>query len=148
MRSPRTSPILATACDLHAGATVERDALIVAWLQALRPRSSTPSTASSIGAGARSATIGRRVRVEHCTNEFVGTATRLTEEGYLVVTTDAGDLEQTVTAGDVIHLRPDRTGGRNHHRLAKSRRFAWSRVEVVEGLRSSLVGERGREPVR
>ncbi len=49
---------------------------------------------------ARSATIGRRVRVELARETFEGTAEGLTEEGYLVVDGRA------VSAGDVVHLRP------------------------------------------
>ena len=53
----------------------------------------------------RSATLGRRVRVELARDTFNGVATGMTPEGYLVVTRDDG-TEQIVTAGDVIHLRP------------------------------------------
>ena len=55
-------------------------------------------------AAARSATLGRRVRVELARAAFDGVATGMTREGYLVVTRDDG-REQVVTAGDVVHLR-------------------------------------------
>jgi BirA family biotin operon repressor/biotin-[acetyl-CoA-carboxylase] ligase len=50
-------------------------------------------------ATARSATLGRRVRVELATETFEGTARALTEEGFLVVD------GRVVSAGDVVHLR-------------------------------------------
>src|SRR5207249_3260721 len=55
-------------------------------------------------AAARSATLGRRVRVELALDAFDGVATGMTPEGYLVVARDDG-REQIVTAGDVVHLR-------------------------------------------
>jgi BirA family biotin operon repressor/biotin-[acetyl-CoA-carboxylase] ligase len=57
-------------------------------------------------ATSRSATLGRPVRVELVRDAFTGVATRMTPEGYLVVTRDDG-TEEIVTAGDVIHLRPE-----------------------------------------
>jgi biotin-(acetyl-CoA carboxylase) ligase len=48
---------------------------------------------------ARSATLGRRVRVELAREAFDGTATALTDEGFLVVD------GRVVRAGDVVHLR-------------------------------------------
>jgi BirA family biotin operon repressor/biotin-[acetyl-CoA-carboxylase] ligase len=48
---------------------------------------------------ARSATIGRRVRVELALETFEGTASALTDEGFLVVD------GRVVSAGDVVHLR-------------------------------------------
>ena len=52
----------------------------------------------------RSATLGRRVRVDLGADEVVGTAVDVTAEGHLVVDTDDG--ERTVVAvGDVVHLR-------------------------------------------
>jgi biotin-(acetyl-CoA carboxylase) ligase len=52
----------------------------------------------------RSATLGREVTVELARNSFGGVATSMTPEGYLLVTRPDG-TEQTVTVGDVIHLR-------------------------------------------
>ncbi len=49
----------------------------------------------------RSATIGRRVRVELPHETFEGTATALTDEGFLVVD------GRVVSAGDLVHLRHD-----------------------------------------
>lgn len=53
----------------------------------------------------RSATIGRRVRVDLGTDDLVGTATGVTAEGHLVVQTVEGD-RRVVAVGDVVHLRP------------------------------------------
>jgi BirA family biotin operon repressor/biotin-[acetyl-CoA-carboxylase] ligase len=54
----------------------------------------------------RSATLGRRVRVERAgTDPLVGTACALTVEGHLVVEGEDGRVE--VAAGDVLLLRPD-----------------------------------------
>ena len=54
---------------------------------------------------AASATLGRRVRVERARDTLEGEAVALTELGHLVVRTGDG-LDHTVSAGDVIHLRP------------------------------------------
>lgn len=53
---------------------------------------------------ARSATLGRRVRVELPASELVGVADSITAAGVLVVLDDAGDRHE-VTVGDVVHLR-------------------------------------------
>ena len=50
------------------------------------------------------ATLGQRVRVEGAAGTFEGTATTLTPSGELVVAT--GATSRTVTAGDVVHVRP------------------------------------------
>lgn len=54
---------------------------------------------------ARSATIGRPVRIDLGVDDVVGTAVALTTEGHLVVETLEGD-RRTVAVGDVVHLRP------------------------------------------
>lgn len=53
---------------------------------------------------ARSATLGRRVRVDLGAAEVEGTAVDVTAEGHLVVETLAG-VRRTLAAGDVVHLR-------------------------------------------
>jgi BirA family biotin operon repressor/biotin-[acetyl-CoA-carboxylase] ligase len=53
----------------------------------------------------RSATLGRRVRVDLGSDDLVGTAVALTPEGHLVVDTVEG-TRRTVAVGDVVHLRP------------------------------------------
>ena len=53
---------------------------------------------------ARSATVGRLVRIESPSGAVEGTATDLTTDGALVVEVDGN--RQEFRAGDVIHLRP------------------------------------------
>jgi BirA family biotin operon repressor/biotin-[acetyl-CoA-carboxylase] ligase len=52
----------------------------------------------------RCSTIGRTVRVELADETFTGTAADVDADGRLLV--DVGVCIRTVTAGDVIHLRP------------------------------------------
>ena len=51
-----------------------------------------------------SATIGRQVRVDLADESFTGTAADITADGHLLV--DVGMCVRTVSAGDVVHLRP------------------------------------------
>jgi BirA family biotin operon repressor/biotin-[acetyl-CoA-carboxylase] ligase len=95
---------LATAADLHASAPVDRGDLLVAWLRSLAAQLDAIDGVVA-AAAVRSATIGRRVRVELAGAQLHGVASRLTEEGFLVIRTDEGG-EAVVTAGDVVHLRP------------------------------------------
>ncbi len=53
----------------------------------------------------RSATLGRRVRIDLGADDLEGTAVDITEEGHLVVETVEGD-RRTIAVGDVVHLRP------------------------------------------
>lgn len=67
------------------------------------PRLGTFALAQEIAAAC--STLGQRVRAELPAGESVeGTALRLSDDGGLVV--DTGDGEVTVTAGDIVHLRP------------------------------------------
>ena len=52
------------------------------------------------------ATVGRTVRIDLADESFTGTAADVTDEGHLLV--DIGMCIRTVTAGDVLHLRPTR----------------------------------------
>jgi BirA family biotin operon repressor/biotin-[acetyl-CoA-carboxylase] ligase len=54
---------------------------------------------------ARSATLGRRVRVEVAQGVWEGTAVELTEAAHLVVEAPSGQ-RRTFAVGDVVHLRP------------------------------------------
>lgn len=54
----------------------------------------------------RSATLGRRVRVDLGADDVVGTAVDITHEGHLVVETLEGG-RRTLAVGDVVHLRPE-----------------------------------------
>jgi BirA family transcriptional regulator, biotin operon repressor / biotin---[acetyl-CoA-carboxylase] ligase len=53
----------------------------------------------------RCGTLGQRVRVTLPTEELLGRATAIDDAGRLMVATTAGP--RTVSAGDVVHLRPD-----------------------------------------
>ena len=95
---------LATAVDLHAASPVDRRALLAEWLLALDAQLDHIDDVVATAA-TRSATLGRRVRVELASAQVFGVAERLTPEGFLLLRADDG-REQVVTAGDVVHLRP------------------------------------------
>jgi BirA family transcriptional regulator, biotin operon repressor / biotin---[acetyl-CoA-carboxylase] ligase len=104
---PRVFPdeLLTTATSLNhvAGHDIDREAVLVAILEALDARDDDGHVVDD--ARARSATVGTRVRV-HLASEVVdGVAVALTDAGHLVVDTDAGPT-RTITTGDVVHLRP------------------------------------------
>ena len=77
---------------------LERDALLDAWLAAFDARLDALDHVLD-DARTKSATIGRRVRVELPAETFEGLASALTAEGYLVVD------DRVVSAADVVHLR-------------------------------------------
>jgi len=54
---------------------------------------------------ARSATLGRRVRIDLGAEDLVGTAVDVTADGHLVVEPLEGG-RRTIAVGDVVHLRP------------------------------------------
>jgi BirA family biotin operon repressor/biotin-[acetyl-CoA-carboxylase] ligase len=94
----------ATSCNLEAGRPVDRDVLLVAFLEGF-------AMVLQRGGGvveeyrARLATLGRRVRVEPVRGDpLLGTAVHLTDDGALVVRDDAG-TDHTVATADVAHLR-------------------------------------------
>jgi BirA family biotin operon repressor/biotin-[acetyl-CoA-carboxylase] ligase len=97
---------LATACDLHAASPVDRVALLAEWLRAFDHWLDALDGVLTAAAD-RSATLGRRIRVELAHETFSGVALGLTAEGYLTVLSDDNGKERIVTAGDVIHLRPE-----------------------------------------
>jgi len=78
---------------------VDRRELLVTWLRAYDARLGDLDRVVD-AARARSATLGRRVRVEAAAGVFEGEARELTPEGFLVVD------DRIVTAADVVHLRP------------------------------------------
>jgi BirA family biotin operon repressor/biotin-[acetyl-CoA-carboxylase] ligase len=84
--------------DTAAACDVDRHELLVAWLRRLHTRLDALDDTIP-DAIARSATLGRHVRVELARETFEGTARALTAEGYLVVD------DRVVTAGDVVHVR-------------------------------------------
>lgn len=53
----------------------------------------------------RSATLGRRVRIDLGADDLEGTAVDITADGHLVVETVEGE-RRTIAVGDVVHLRP------------------------------------------
>jgi len=100
--------------DLRQTATavaVDHRELLVGWLRAYDARLNALDAVLA-AATARSATLGRAVRVELAGETFEGVARALTDEGYLVVDEEMqAEPESTsrvrvVTAGEVVHLRP------------------------------------------
>ena len=91
------------------GADVDRVDLLVAFLRRLDERYGelvgTGSAAIIAEWRRRSATLGRRVRVDLGGDDVEGTAIDVTADGHLVVETLGGD-RRTIAVGDVVHLRP------------------------------------------
>ena len=107
---PDELALLATSLNHVAGHDIDRDDLVAqiltlldrVWLPALDAADLAPLSEAYV---ARSATLGRDVRVELPGSELIGRATRVAADGALVVV-DAAGTEHTVTVGDVVHLRP------------------------------------------
>lgn len=100
---------LAVACNHITGSAVDREELLIALLRRLDVRYgalvSTLDRAELMSAWrARSATLGRRVRVDLGADEVEGTAVDVTDDGHLVVETLDGE-RRTFAVGDVVHLR-------------------------------------------
>jgi BirA family biotin operon repressor/biotin-[acetyl-CoA-carboxylase] ligase len=91
------------------GADVDRVDLLVAFLRRLDERYGelvgTGSAAIIAEWRRRSATLGRRVRVDLGGDDVDGMAIDVTADGHLVVETLDGD-RRTIAVGDVVHLRP------------------------------------------
>ncbi len=85
--------------SIAAAVPVDRAELLVTWLLAYEQRLGALDAVLA-DATARSATLGRRVRVDLGNESFEGTAQALTPDGHLVVD------GRVVAAGDVVHLRP------------------------------------------
>jgi BirA family biotin operon repressor/biotin-[acetyl-CoA-carboxylase] ligase len=101
---------IATACNVLSDRTVDRADLLVEWLHRYDQwltDVATPAGRARLreACAARSATLGRRVRVELPARTVLGVATELLDNGMLAVTRDDGGTEY-VAAGDVVHLRP------------------------------------------
>jgi BirA family biotin operon repressor/biotin-[acetyl-CoA-carboxylase] ligase len=94
---------IATACNLCGDRSATREDLLVAWLQGLDARLDGIDAVLAEVRG-RSATLGRRVRVELDGGSFVGDAVDLDPAGHLVVRGEDGE-DVVVAAGDVVHLR-------------------------------------------
>jgi BirA family biotin operon repressor/biotin-[acetyl-CoA-carboxylase] ligase len=102
----------ATACEIEARRTVDRGALLAAFLDALAARvrelGVTPDRLVD-AARARSATLGRPVRVDFGDGRLLeGEAVDLTPLGELVVR-DQDGTDTTVAVGDVVVARPATT---------------------------------------
>ncbi len=95
---------LAVALDEVSGLTVDRDELLVEMLLGLERRYGDLRAVAS-EYRATCATVGRRVRVDLIDGRIEGVAADLTPDGRLLIVADDGS-QQTVTAGDVVHLRP------------------------------------------
>lgn len=101
---------IAVACNHVSDAVVDREDLLIALLERLAPRYAdlvAGERAPLLDAWrGRSATLGRRVRVDLGTDDVVGTAVDVTSAGHLVVETLDGD-RRVLAVGDVVHLRAD-----------------------------------------
>ena len=99
---------IAVACNHVSDAVVDREDLLIALLERLGPRYEAllgGDRSSLLDAWRqRSATLGRRVRIERGADDVEGTAVDITADGHLVVDTLEGD-RQTFAVGDVTHLR-------------------------------------------
>jgi len=100
----------AVACNMVTGEPVDRDDLLVRLLERFDGRYGSLARPGG-GEGTvgeyrqRCATLGRRVRVEQPSGAFEGVARDVDDAGHLLVERDDG-VVTTVTAADVIHLRP------------------------------------------
>jgi BirA family biotin operon repressor/biotin-[acetyl-CoA-carboxylase] ligase len=92
----------ATACNVEAGHSVDRDLLLDEFLArlaiALDELDEVPARYR-----ARLTTLGCHVRVERVHDAIEGDAVDVTDDGALVVRVDG--IDELVTAGDVVHLR-------------------------------------------
>ncbi|MFL6138172.1 MAG: biotin--[acetyl-CoA-carboxylase] ligase [Frankiaceae bacterium] len=100
-----------TSLVLERGEPVDRQALLLAVLRTVSEHYAAWVEQGGAAPGvlaryrARSATLGRRVRVELPSGEaLTGTAADIDDGGRLVV--DAPGGRRVVSAGDVVHLRP------------------------------------------
>ncbi len=104
-------------CLDDAGGTaqpVDRQVLLDHLLGALAPRCALLEEEDGRRALAdevrlRCATLGQQVRVILVADELTGRATAIDDAGHLVVETATG--RRAVSAGDVVHLRPDQGKG-------------------------------------
>lgn len=99
---------VAVAINHIVTAPVDREDLLIALLSALEPRYGSLCAGNRADLLAewrdRSATLGRRVRVDLGADEVEGTAVDVTRDGHLVVEALDGQ-RRTFAVGDVVHLR-------------------------------------------
>lgn len=92
---------------------LDRTELLVSYLQHFERRYDSLVGRSGSGGAAelrdewtrRSATLGRRVRIDLGADDLEGVASAITDDGRLVVDTVEGE-RRIVAVGDVVHLRP------------------------------------------
>ena len=100
---PEELASIATAANHVAGRDIDRDAVLDSMLAHLGRRYGDWTTVAT--EYRRScATLHRVVRVDLHDESFTGTAADVTDDGHLIVETDA--CLRTISAGDVVHLRP------------------------------------------
>ncbi len=90
--------------NLLTGSTVDREALLDAYVRRLAGRYGSDRDELMAAWRARSATLGRSVRVEVADDVLVGEAVDLTDVGHLVVELFDGS-RRTFAVGDVTHVR-------------------------------------------
>jgi BirA family biotin operon repressor/biotin-[acetyl-CoA-carboxylase] ligase len=95
---------IATACNLERGRPTTREAVLEAFLERYAEHLDDLPSARRLYL-TRLDTLGRNVRVERAEDAVVGIAIDVDDGGRLLVETDAGAVE-TISAGDVVHLRP------------------------------------------
>ena len=99
---------IAVAINHVVETPVDREALLIALLEELGPRYDALVAGERAGLlaewRARSATLGRMVRVDLGADDVEGKAVDVTDEGHLVVETLEGE-RRTFAVGDVVHLR-------------------------------------------
>jgi BirA family biotin operon repressor/biotin-[acetyl-CoA-carboxylase] ligase len=100
---PQELASIAVSANQVAGEQVDREAVLMALLDHLGASLGDWATVASTYRR-NCVTIGRAVRVELSDETFTGTASDVTDEGHLLV--DIGMCLRTVSAGDVVHLRP------------------------------------------
>ena len=103
---------IAASLNHLAGGDVDREALLVTFLRRLDERYGALVSPGEDGRRrlvaewrARSATIGRQVRIDLGADDVVGTAVDVDGAGRLVVESLDGE-RRTFAGGDVVHLRP------------------------------------------
>jgi BirA family transcriptional regulator, biotin operon repressor / biotin---[acetyl-CoA-carboxylase] ligase len=100
---------IATALNHLTGTEVDRVDLLVAFLERLESRYGGLVQDGPAGLldewRRRSATLGRRVRVDLGSRDVEGVAVDITDDGHIVVESPEGD-RRTFAVGDVVHLRP------------------------------------------
>src|SRR5207248_80730 len=96
---------IAISANRVAGRPVDRDAVLNGLLERLGALVDSGDWTAVASAYRRNCvTIGRPVRVELSDETFTGTAADVSDDGHLLV--DIGMCLRTVSAGDVVHLRP------------------------------------------